>query len=209
MVPMRSGLLGLLLLAVSPGWVGGHPLSQGALDVVVHPDKVLVRARVTVEEVTVTNGATTPNAPPGPWAAVGSAAYEQHAAYLAQHLHVIADGTALVGGVVSATPPDAPEPSQMGHAVYELEFGPLKPIPPPGRVEVRSDVLADPMAGGARWEATYVVRIGQVGWTPSEGLLLTGSHPITFACDWRPGAAAQNSAAHVQAGRLFGAYFAH
>ena len=173
----------MLLLCARAGWA--HPLSQGALDVVVHRDKVTVRARVTVEEVTVTNSATTPDALPGPWGATGVAVYEQHAAYLTSHLHVTVDGNSLAGGVVRVTPPEDPQPAQTDHAVYELEFIPLHPIAQPGRVELRSDVLADERPGGASWEATYVVRIGLEDRAPSEeGLLLTNTRPVVFTCDW-------------------------
>jgi hydrogenase/urease accessory protein HupE len=187
--------------------VGAHPLSQGALDVVVHRDKVTVRARVTVEEVTVTNRATTPDALPGPWGATGAAAYEQHAAYVTSHLHVSADGTPLAGGVVTVMPPDNPQPGPTDHAIYELEFVPLRAIAAPLRVELHSDVLAEERPGGASWEATYVVRIAQEGRAPPDGLLLTGTRPVVFTCDWNPAAAASEITS--TRGSLFRSYFAH
>jgi len=199
-------IAGLLLLLW--GRVGSaHPLSQGALDVVIHRDRVTIRARVTVEEVTVTNSATTPDALPGPWGATGLAAYEQHAAYLTAHLHVNVDGTPLAGGVVRVAPPDNPQPAQTDHAVYELEFIPLRPMAAPARVELHSDVLNDEHPGGAAWEATYVVRIGQEGRTPAEGLLLTGARPVDFRCDWSAATAANQTGATRWV--LFREYFAH
>src|SRR5689334_18909427 len=67
-----------------------HPLSQGALEVVVHPDHVSVRARVTVEEVIITDLTTTPLTPDAPAASTGEpvaklsfeATYARHARYL-------------------------------------------------------------------------------------------------------------------------------
>ena len=53
--PVRAALFAaafLVLTAAAPA--NAHPLSQGALDVTVYPDKVMVRARVTVEEMTIT-----------------------------------------------------------------------------------------------------------------------------------------------------------
>src|SRR5918993_5354491 len=59
------GALLICLLAVARS-AGAHPLSQGALDVTVHRDRVTVRARVTLEEVSVTNMLV----PPAPGEAV-------------------------------------------------------------------------------------------------------------------------------------------
>src|SRR5687768_5964508 len=55
----RIGVMTLLAFALP--WLAGalavhaHPLSQGALDVVVHPDHVVLHARLTFEEVAVTD----------------------------------------------------------------------------------------------------------------------------------------------------------
>lgn len=205
---MSKAWIVALLVLVAGGWAGAHPLSQGALDVEIHPDKVTVRVRVTVEEVTVTNGATSPDALPGPWAAQGLAAYEQHAAYLTAHLHVLADGAPLAGGVVHVSPPDDPEPSAGDHAIYELEYVPLKPMPRPSRIELSSDVLRDDHPGGSAWEATYVVRIGQAGRSPIEGLLLTGARPVALTCDWSPAGKSQPTPGPGR-GAIFGEYFTH
>ena len=206
---MGRGWLVLVVILLATAVAGAHPLSQGALDVAVGRDRVTIRARVTVEEVTVTNRTTTPDAPPGPWAATGSVAYEQHAAYLSAHLHVSADGMELAGGVVRVDPPDNPQPAANDHAVYELEYVPLKPMAPPMRVELRSDVLAEGRPAGATWEATYVVRIGQAGRAPAEGLLLTRSRPVVMSCDWSAAGAEQGAAPGVRRAVLFREYFAH
>ena len=208
---MRLLAWALLLVAFAPATAAAHPLSQGALEVTVRSDAVSVRARVTVEEVTVTNAATSPDAAPGPWAAAGTAPYEQHAAYLAAHLHVLADGVELAGGIVRVEPPDNPRPSPTDSANYEL----LYPLPRselgPRQIELRSDVLADTaLPGGVKWEATYIVRIARAHGTFVEGLLLTGARPITFSCN----AASNGPTAAVQTTarlrwRMFKDFFAH
>ncbi|MDB5291672.1 MAG: hypothetical protein JWL69_2913 [Phycisphaerales bacterium] len=204
---MRRILPALFLLLAASSIASAHPLSQGALDVTIHPDKVAVHARVTVEEVSITNSATTPGAPPGPWAAAGLAAFEQHAAYLAAHLHVTADGHPLPGGVVKVQPPDDAIPDLNQHAIYDLEYslpaGPAKP----SKIQLRSDVLADgSFAPGASWEATYVVRIECAGRPAAEGLLLTSRNPIVFDC-----AAAPQTAGNESGGKthLAQSYFLH
>ena len=200
----------LVSVAFTPAPAWAHPLSQGSLDVVIHRDRVSIKARVTVEEVSVTNSATTPGALPGPWAATGTSAFEQHAAYLAQHLHVSVDGVPLPGGVAQVTPPDDPQPSPDQHAVYDLIY----PLPAgaaaPGKLELRHDVLSETsVAPGVKWEATYIVRIAQEDRPATEGLLLTSTRPVTFNCDWSPAGSSLASRAGSGAGRMFKDYFLH
>ena len=127
----------------------GHPLSQGALDVAVYPDRVSVRARVTLEEVAVVTMSLSPaevgpTAPPASVSAAPSApatraadpmagAYADHARYLTRHLSVSADGRPLTGAVVRVIPEGdgdpaaARVPQQLRHVVYELEYRPSGP----------------------------------------------------------------------------------
>ena len=166
-------------------------------------------ARVTVEEMLVTNRLTTPDALPGPFGAADAASFEQHAAYLASHLRVTADGVALSGGVARVTPPEAPQPAGSDKATYEL----LYPLPPnvrfPRTVQVSSEVLTEPArVPGAKWEASYVVRINERAHGLTEGLLLTSSHPISIQCDGSPPTAKEAGTPH-QSSTLFKDYFLH
>ena len=184
-------------LALSAGVAWSHPLSQGALDVVVYPDRVAVRARVTLEEVVVTDmlagGTVADAAAAGP---AGGSLFERHARYLAAHLHVAADGAPLLGRVVSTEPP-ATQPAEQAagpdqqHAVYELEYATATR---PQKVTLGHDVLVDAagFAPGVTWEASYVVRIGVAGnaAAATEGLLLTTEQPVEYTCDWQASAAA-------------------
>lgn len=200
-------LLGTNLLHPAPS--AAHPLSQGALDVIVSESAITVRAQVTREEVAVTHTATDADPLPGPWAASASDAFDAHAAYLAAHLHFRADGVALAGRVVSVAPPvDAPGVAT-AMASYELAY-PL-PSARPRLIELRQDVLADGrFPAGTSWDATYVVKIAQ-GANAQEGLLLTRGQAINFLCDWtaRPAPAAGAASATVDRRGLFGAYFRH
>jgi hypothetical protein len=189
-----------------------HPLSQGSLDVVIYADRVSVRARVTVEEMTVTNRATTPDPVPGPFAVMDSASYEQHAAYLASHLRMIADGVRLSGGVARVEQPDAADPKATDMATYEL----LYPLPPKmsaaRQLDLHCDVLTEAgIAPTLGWEATYVVRMAQDGRPPVEGLLLTPSRPLRFACDWTPAgtSSAAASSSNSTRWRILKDYFFH
>ena len=207
-----------VVVLILSGTAWAHPLSRGAVDVVIHPDRVVVRARVTVEEIVVTDmmvpasaeGAATDspaNATRAPAATTSTAdasgatsssdeMYARHARYLASHLHVTADGRAAAGRVVSVRAPAgaASAADPMGpdreHAAYELEY-PLAGRP--ANVELRHDVLVGALlAPGFTWEASYVVRIGVAGGPATEGLLLTAAEPLSFACDWGGAAGAVN-----------------
>lgn len=182
-----------------------HPLSQGSIDVRVETKSISVRARVTVEEVAVTNEATTPGAKPGPWATQAPTAFEQHAAYLASHLHILADGVTLAGGVVSVKPPDSVDPLINASAEYELIYA----IPAghqPKLIQIQDDVLTDGnFAPGATWDATYVVKIAVSGGPSSEGMLLTRTNPVKFDCV----ASAAGESSQVSKSSLFKAYLYH
>jgi hydrogenase/urease accessory protein HupE len=182
-----------------------HPLSQGALEIVIHPDKISVTAHVTSEEVSVTNSATGDHPLPGPWAATGESAFEQHASYLAAHLHFTADETALANPAIRVM--QTPDSSNQ-FAVYDLEYS--LPKPSPRVIELSEDVLKDGhFAAGVSWDATYVVKIAQEGRRASEGLLLTQSRPINFICDWTAGAASFDTPAPANKSQIFRDYFGH
>jgi hypothetical protein len=197
----------LAWLAAAAGPAGAHPLSQGALDVVVQPDRVDVRARVTFEEVAVTDMLTAAPGETEAAAAEGAGAldraYARHAKYLAAHVHVLADGKPLAGSVARVVPPDTAGTTRPAggssidteHVVYELEYRPAagQAMATPGRVELRQDVLVGvEFAPGVTWEASYVVRIGTASGAAEEGLLLTSTAPVLHNCDWDtpPGAVA-------------------
>jgi len=208
---MRMWLICAILLSLA-SVSAAHPLSQGSLNVMVYPDRVSIRARVTVEEMMVTNRATTPDPVPEPFAVMDSASYEQHAAYMASHLQVVADGVRLAGGVASVEPPGAADPQATDMATYELLYPLPAKLSAPTQLELQDKVLTDASIGSAGgWQATYVVRIAQNGNPPVQGLLLTPDKPVHFACDWTPGRtlSAESSSPESTRWGIFKAYFFH
>jgi hypothetical protein len=199
---MVSGrLLALLVLLIELGIANAaaaHPLSQGSLDITIYPGRLTVIARVTTEEVKVVNSSTGENPLPGPWAATGTSSFDQHAEYLAAHLHFIADEKPLIGKVIKVMPPTDDSATQNAFATEELEYA--LPAGVPRVIELRQDVLADGhFAPGAAWDSMYVVRIGEAGKPALEGLPLTRTQPINFV----PG----SSSSHINKGQLFRDYF--
>jgi hydrogenase/urease accessory protein HupE len=151
--------------ALAPRVVAAHPVAQGALDVVVFPERVSVTARVSMEEVLVA-------------AAYGAQKttsvlemMRAHGDYLRAHFRVVADGRQLEGRVVKV-----PEQAD-GRPVYELEYRLVGGAP--ARIVFEQDALREfEFAPGNPWEANYVVRIERHGGSAIEGLLLSSARSL-------------------------------
>src|SRR5712691_7937346 len=138
-----------------PGTVVAHPVAQGALDVGVFPNRVVVRAAVSGEEILVAAAfhAGNPLAP-------GDAA-RVHGDYLLRHLRISVDAQALNGRVADISPGDS------GGAVYEINY-PIQSSQPV-RLPVEQDVLREvEFAPGNPWEATDVVHANLNGQAVAE-----------------------------------------
>jgi hydrogenase/urease accessory protein HupE len=152
-------------LALAPRIAAAHPVAQGALEVVVFPERVSVTARVSMEEVLV--GA----AHRGQKNASALDMVRRHGAYLLAHFRVAVDGRQLDGRVVKG-----PELAD-GRPAYGLEYGLAGVMP--AQVTLEQDVLREfEFAPGNPWEASYVVRIERHGGPAVEGLLLNSGRPL-------------------------------
>ena len=178
-----------------------HPVAQGAMDVIVHPDRVLIRARVSVEEAFVAEGFGK-DAPADDTDEI----WPRHGAYLQQHIFVEADGSRLAGHLVETVPPlNAAPNSRIG---YIFEY-PLPAGSAPRQIAVRQDILNEfEFEPGNPWEATFVVTVGQAGRTAQSGLLFTRKAPLTLACDWTS-ISAPAGEARIDRPRMFGEYLRH
>jgi hydrogenase/urease accessory protein HupE len=154
-------------LALTPRISAAHPVAQGALDVVLLPERISVTARVSMEEVLVAA------AYGGRKNASALEMVRAHGAYLLAHFRVAADGRPLDGRVAKV-----PEQAD-GRPVYELEYRLMGGAP--ARVVFQQDVLREfEFAPGNPWEASYVVRAQREGESPVEGLLLTSGQPLAI-----------------------------
>ncbi len=179
-----AGLVCWLALAST---AQGHPLSQGAMTVVIHPDHVSVRVRVTVEEALITTLLA------GPPELLDSQRSEWHAHYLLDHLHLSADGLPLSGRLTSiaepgSRPPDETRAADTEHAWYDFDYVPANPalkLSRPKQVEFRQDVLVGvELAPGVNWDASYSLSVRTAGGIPSEGLLLTTRSVLVHDNTW-------------------------
>jgi len=156
-------LLVVALCAARPGWA--HPVAQGALEIVVFPDRVALRPAVSSEEVLVaaTYGGRSDLAP--------LLMARRHGDYLLAHFRLSADGRALPGRVVRV--PDRFD----GRLTYELEYPVSGGLP--ARLAVEQNVLREfDFAPGNPWEATYVVRAEVSGHPATEGVLLRSNEAL-------------------------------
>jgi hydrogenase/urease accessory protein HupE len=151
--------------AVAPRIVTAHPVAQGALEIVVFPERVSVTATVSMEEVLVA-GAYGMRKDQTAFEMVRS-----HGDYLLTPLRVSADGRLLDGRVVKV-----PEQAN-GRPSYGFEYRLASGTPV--EVALEQDVLREfEFAPGNPWEASYVVRVRRAGGSESEGLLLISKQPL-------------------------------
>ncbi|MGJ0486587.1 MAG: HupE/UreJ family protein [Methylomicrobium sp.] len=162
---LLPSLLLPLLMTTHPALA--HPVSQGAMHIIVHADRIDLCATVSLEEVLVATALS------GNRSTANQEALRKHGDYLLNHLHIHAEGRPIAGRVL-----EVPRQST-GRLTYRLDY-PLKGAQSQ-RIEFRQDVLREFLfAPGNPWEASYIVRIGRNGQEPSEGLLFTFREPLIF-----------------------------
>ncbi len=191
------GVLGLTTLAAM-----AHPVSQGAMDIVVSADWIDIQAHVSTEEVFVAETFW------GKGDAKGSLGdvWRRHGGYLLAHLQLTADGVPLAGQVRGITPPG----KTVSHVNYDLRFDLPAGRQHPGQIVLRQNVLNEFIfAPGNRWETSYIVRISQRDRPAREGLLLTSREPLAFTCSWTPSAVGTATQSHLDQRAMAGAFLRH
>lgn len=193
-----------------------HPSWQGTLDLTVRgADRVAVRARVTMEEITVTERVTARGAAPAEDPTVEESC-RRHARFLAENLGVRLGGRDLAPRVASVTPP----PPAGDEATYEIEFTasdaagetPVASsadaaVGADAALELRSTVLEGfTTAAGTSWDVTYVVNVTRPDGSRAEGLLLTTGTPLSVPVG---GAAAGADGARSEGASGLWAFFLH
>ena len=174
-----------------------HPVAQGALDIQIFPDKTLVQAHVSGEEIFIANALakespTTNSSLAEIW--------QQHGEYLLHHLKLFADEKVLRGSVLDVSA------SQDSYVIYQLQFTGQSW---PARLRVEEDILNEiDYAPGNQWEAAYMVRVQQQGHLAQEGLLLSRKQPLEWDCDWKE-ATTQVAAAQLDKARVVKQYIRH
>jgi hydrogenase/urease accessory protein HupE len=195
-----------LALVAMPVVARAHPIAENALDVVIWPDRVVIDARVTGEEVMVVEGGgATP--PPVPfWPELP----RSHGEYVLKHLHVRADGRAVDGRIVEPEAAAGVTPPTTRPEIPSLTFRFVYPLTsPPEVVRIDQGLLRE----FEPWTAACVVRVRQSTSPAFETALLTRERSIEFGCDWSNGAATRPAVAathtEVRVWPTFREYAAH
>jgi hydrogenase/urease accessory protein HupE len=166
------------ILAATALGASAHPVAQGAMDILIAPEKITVVARVSSEEAFVARalGQTTETK-------TLHDVWEEHGTYLLNHLHVTVDGLPLRGHLDNVTPPEVAAAND--HIGYNFTFELTLGQQPPHMITVKQDVLNEfSFAPGNPWEAIYVVKVTQQAQLLQEGLLFTSREPISLTCKW-------------------------
>lgn len=177
------GLVSGLILFAAHSISLAHPVAQGTMDVVVSRGMIRLSARVSMEEVIVSNTQGTVTPPSSTQEAI-----ERHGFYLLNHIVLCADEAPLTGRMVSAAEEDS---STRDKALYEFEFA-LPAGATPARIKLQQNVLSEfDFAPGNPWEAFYQVRLGMENSGTIEGLL-GSKNPVSFGCTWKAASPAQS-----------------
>jgi len=151
-----------------------HPVAQGAIEMTIGADRIVLRARLSLEEIFVANMYAKPpvTAP--------AEVYRQHADYFLRHLFLFADGQQLSGSLADSLPPQ----NGSAIAVYDFEF-PIRRAP--RSIQLEQNVLNEyDYAPGNRWEATYLVRAREGERALIENVLLTSKAPLVISANSHP-----------------------
>ncbi len=160
-----------LTLCMAPA-VLAHPVVQGSIDIRLLPDRIVLFARVSQEELWVAEALGQGES------SREAEAIRRHAKYFLAHLDIKADGLPLSGSAVAL-------PQQLaGFLPYLFEY-PLKDAALK-RIEMRQDLLREfEFAPGNAWEASFVVRILGPGKQATEGQLFSFREPVLIQGDDR------------------------
>jgi hydrogenase/urease accessory protein HupE len=173
---MRFGFWHLLLLltvGLPPIYVAAHPMVEHALDITIEPHRVVIDARISMEQVLLVAGAANSKMDEGHRGQL----IAEHAAYVLGHLKVRSGDQVIAGSI---TPDSAKSAHENAPAVYHLEF-PL--TAPPKTIRVDQNFLRE----HELWSASCIVRIRQRDDAAFETGLLTRQNSIVFDCVWPDG----------------------
>jgi hypothetical protein len=113
---LRVLLIGMAVVRVLAMPLAAHPVAQGAMDILVLPETVVIKARVANEQVFVAETLGSGQATP----ANLNEAWLRHGDYLLEHIRVVADDVPL-GGRVANVQPSATAAAD-GRTSYELHY---------------------------------------------------------------------------------------
>ena len=181
---MHIGILGCVLLIIAPAAVA-HPMAENVLDIVISPDRIIIDARISMEEILVAESKGVATNARDHWVEWS----RTHGDYVLKHLRVRVDGNKISGHRVPDVfgPTTQPAASASSLIPYRFEY-PLTAVP--GLVQIDQNLLLEFDA----WTAACVVRIRQSDVSEFTSTSLNRESGIELRCEWQPGAATQPAA---------------
>jgi hydrogenase/urease accessory protein HupE len=177
-IPGLTLILAALAIVFARTTVLAHPLSQGAMKLVLFRDHIELEARVPFEEVVVASAVSKGAAP-----LTLSDGLKAHGEYLIAHIQLLADGQPLAGSLLSfdggaERKEGAAKASDWVTFRLRYELGSQKT---PAQFKLSQNILSEiEYAPGNRWEATYIVSVVREHGNGEQGLLLTATQPLIF-----------------------------
>ena len=163
----------------TPTVVSAHPLIVNALDVVIRPDRIVVDARISNEEVLLI-------ASDGSRAPTEERLQQEtkaHGEYVLRHVHVLIDGQELSGRAVYVPHPVSTDRNQedagAGMSAYQLDYAIAAP---PKVVQFQQDFLRE----YPEWNAPCELRIRRSDQIKFDLRLFQWGDTVEFKCEWTP-----------------------
>src|SRR5258706_9707278 len=121
----RQGWTYLIFLLL-PSALCAHQIVENAIDVVISPDKIIIDARISMEEVLAIESPSPSRPPHAAWPKLTA----KHEAYVLSHLKIQSDGHSRVGKPTTQPTITPAALEELSSANYRLEY----PLPIPRRM---------------------------------------------------------------------------
>ena len=191
----------IFLAFLLPLHAHAHPMVENALDVVIGRDKILIDARISMEQILIASAkpGATPTREQWPQLA------RDHADYILHHLQIRSDGRLIPGKTFAAVavPTTIPATSVLIPSRFEYLLD-----NPPRTVRIDQNFLRE----FDLWSASCIVRIRQSDDATFSTALLTRENSAVFDCVWTtalPGISTGSTRTEIKLGQTIRAYLVY
>lgn len=185
--------------------VHAHPVAQGTIELNIQHERAEGQFRISNEQIFVASTFGKKAAAQAPAKSLEQL-WQEHAAYLLEHVTLMVNGRPIPGELVTVTPPR--DHSIKGFTQYDVRFA--FPTPSPPSITLSENLLNEiEFAPGNPWEATFAVRVRQEGQILEEARLLSAKQPLEIRCSWNLSDQFGQTTTSTGLGRLAGDFFFH
>ena len=162
-----------MLFLLLPSALCAHQIAENAIDVVISPDKIIIDARISMEELLAIESPSPSRPPHEAWPKLTA----KHEAYVLSHLKIQSDGHSRVGKPTTQPTITPAALEELSSANYRLEYS----LPnPPQMIRIDQDFMRELN----NWQSSVVVRIRRSDIGVFQSALITGGRYIEFDCEW-------------------------